>query len=49
LHRRARSSPATRAGRQARSFPPRPHHRPSARRTARQPATEARSGICWTT
>jgi hypothetical protein len=26
-----------------------PHHRPSARRTARQPATEARSGICWTT
>jgi len=42
-------SPATRAGRQARSCPPRPHHRPSGPRTARQPAIEARSGLWWTT
>ncbi len=42
---RAHASPATRAAEQARSYPKRPHHRPSGPRTARQPAKGARSRL----
>ncbi|MFM7295686.1 MAG: protein kinase [Planctomycetota bacterium] len=54
LSRRPLAPPSTllardpRAGQQARSYPPRPHHCPSARRTARQPATAVRSVLWWT-